>query len=47
MGAVQKMQMATGEAVWEREIPEEIMIGVGGDFENISIYYEKQLSLVP
>ena len=29
------MQMATGETVWEKEISEEIMIGVGGDFENI------------
>ena len=34
-GSLQKMQMATGETVWEREIPEEVMIGVGGNFENI------------
>ena len=34
-GSVRKMQMATGETVWEREISEEIVIGVGGDFENI------------
>ena len=34
-GSLQKMQMATGDTVWEREIPEEIMIGVGGNFENI------------
>ena len=41
------MQMATGETVWEKDISEEIMMGVGGDFENILIYYGKQLSLVP
>ena len=34
-GNLRKMQMATGETVWEKEISEEIMIGVGGDFENI------------
>ena len=34
-GSLRKMQMATGETVWEKEISEEIMIGVGGDFENI------------
>jgi len=34
-GSVRKMQMATGETIWEKEISEEIMMGVGGDFENI------------
>ena len=34
-GSLRKMQMATGEIVWEKEISEEIVIGVGGDFENI------------
>jgi outer membrane assembly lipoprotein YfgL len=34
-GSLRKMQMETGEIVWEKEISEEIMIGVGGDFENI------------
>jgi outer membrane protein assembly factor BamB len=34
-GNLRKMQMATGETVWEKEISEEIMIGVGGDFEYI------------
>ena len=29
-GSLRKMQMATGETVWEKEISEEIMIGVGG-----------------
>ena len=34
-GSLRKMQMETGETVWEKEVSEEIMIGVGGDFENI------------
>jgi len=34
-GSLRKMEMATGEAVWEKEVSEGIMIGVGGDFENI------------
>ena len=34
-GSLRKMQMATGETIWEKEISEEIMMGVGGDFENI------------
>jgi outer membrane protein assembly factor BamB len=34
------MQIATGETVWKKEISEEIMIGVGGDFENIMFVTE-------
>ena len=34
-GSLRKMQMATGETIWEKDISEEIMMGVGGDFENI------------
>ena len=34
-GSVRKMQITSGETVWEKDIPEEIMMGVGGDFENI------------
>jgi len=34
-GNLRKMQLATGETIWEKEISEEIMMGVGGDFENI------------
>ena len=34
-GSVRKMYLVTGETVWEKDISEEIMIGVGGDFENI------------
>ena len=34
-GSVRKMQMATGETIWKKDISEKIMMGVGGDFENI------------
>ena len=34
-GSLRKMQIATGETIWEKEISEEIVMGVGGDFENI------------
>ena len=34
-GSVRKMHLATGETVWEKDISEEIMMGVGGNFENI------------
>ena len=34
-GSLRKMQMTTGETIWEKEISKEIMMGVGGDFENI------------
>ncbi len=34
-GSLRKMQMATGKTIWEKEISEKIMIGVGGDLENI------------
>ena len=34
-GSLRKMNMATGETIWEKDISEEIMIGVGGDFDNI------------
>ena len=34
-GSIRKMQMTTGETIWEKDISEEIMMGVGGDFENI------------
>ena len=41
------MYLVTGETVWEKDISEEIMIGVGGDFENILFITEEQLSMVP
>ena len=34
-GSLRKMQMTTGETIWEKEISEEITMGVGGDFDNI------------
>ncbi len=34
-GSLRKMQITTGETIWEKEISKEIMMGVGGDFENI------------
>ena len=34
-GSLRKMQITTGETIWKKEISKEIMMGVGGDFENI------------
>jgi outer membrane protein assembly factor BamB len=39
-GSLRKMEIATGETVWEKEIADEIMIGVGGDFDNILLIAE-------
>jgi outer membrane protein assembly factor BamB len=40
-GSLRKMEIASGETIWEKDISEEIMMGVGGDFENILFITEK------
>ncbi|MDC1100590.1 outer membrane protein assembly factor BamB [Methylophilaceae bacterium] len=40
-GSLRKMEIASGETVWEKDISEEIMMGVGGDFENILFITKK------
>ena len=40
-GNIQKMQIETGLTVWEKEISEQISIGIGGNLDNILFVSEK------
>ena len=40
-GNIRKMQIETGETIWKKEISEQIVIGIGGDLENILFVTEK------
>lgn len=40
-GNIRKMHIETGETVWQKDISENIMMGVGGDSENILFVSEK------